>query len=117
MSNGYSFLGEPQGATYLLDIVDSHRQKEPTHILIPAPSSTSLQPEDLTYLKAKGVFSLPMPEVCKSLFSCYFHHVHPIMPVVDAHAFLNLYFHPGLERVCLLLLWSMFFVAANVSPS
>jgi hypothetical protein len=72
-------------------------------------------PEALAFLQAMGVFALPSVAVCEALFRSYFHHVHPILPVVDAEAVLSSYEEGGLKQVNLLLLWSMFSVAANVS--
>lgn len=73
-----------------------------------------LLPQDVAYLRFKGVFSVPSDSVCQALFTAYFYHVHPIMPVVDAAAVLTTYRNGGASAVNLLLLWSMFSVAANV---
>jgi hypothetical protein len=85
------------------------------HYLIPRSTVKALSPEDLRYLKAKGVFSLPEENICESLLRCFFHHVHPNTPVVDVKSVLGYYLDGGAKKVNLLLLWSMFSVAANVS--
>lgn len=74
-----------------------------------------LTPHDVAYLRSKGVFSVPSERICDSLLTAYFHHVHAILPVVDAAAVLTSYRNGGASAVNLLLLWSMFSVAANVS--
>lgn len=72
-----------------------------------------LQPLDVDYLRSKGVFSIPKEAICQKLLSAYFHHVHPILPVVDAAAVLMTFHTGGAAAINLLLLWSMFSVAIN----
>ncbi|TGJ82414.1 hypothetical protein E0Z10_g6353 [Xylaria hypoxylon] len=83
------YVGDQQGIGYILDIVD------------------------MAYLRSKGVFSVPSEPVCEALLKAYFYHVHPILPVVDAAAVLTSFRNGGASAVNLLLLWSMFSVAAN----
>ena len=73
-----------------------------------------LLPEDLAALRAKGCFSLPPEPLRTCLLRGYFHHVHPFLPIVEANGFILQYETGGARRVNLLLLWSMFFAAANV---
>ncbi|RFU24442.1 hypothetical protein B7463_g11893, partial [Scytalidium lignicola] len=80
-------------------------------------SSTSLPPEDREYLERKGVFSLPQHDTCAKLLQAYFHHVHLVMPVVDANIIINFSDPTKSCRCNLLLLWSMFFVAVNFIPA
>lgn len=72
-------------------------------------------PQDLEYLRAKGVFSLPPSEVCHALIQTYFAHVHPILPILDATTFLTRLTQRGYRSVNLLLLWSIIFMATSVS--
>jgi len=61
---------------------------------------------------------VPFPEnaLRQELLRCYFHYVHPFLPLVDVYSFFHKY-NQGVEHVSPLLLWSMFFAAANfVSP-
>lgn len=74
-----------------------------------------LTSQDVAYLRSKGVFSVPDDNVCQALLKAYFIHIHPILPVVDAAAVLTSFRNGGASAVNLLLLWSMFSVAANVS--
>lgn len=76
-----------------------------------------LLPQDVAYLRFKGVFSIPSEPVCHALLTAYFHHVHPILPVVDAAAVLTTFRNGGAVALNVLLLWSMFSVAANVSAN
>lgn len=72
-------------------------------------------PQDVAYVRSKGVFAVPSEPVCEALLKAYFHHIHPILPVVDAVAVLTTFRNGGASAINLLLLWSMFSVAASVS--
>jgi hypothetical protein len=85
------------------------------HFLIPRKTANLLPSDDLIYLKSKGCFSLPNQNVCASLLKSYFHHVHPMMPIIDMEKFLKSFVYDGVEGSSLLLLWSMFSVAGSVS--
>lgn len=74
-----------------------------------------MMPQDVAYVRSKGVFSIPSEPVCEALLMAYFHHIHPILPVVDAVAVLTTFRNGGASTINLLLLWSMFSVAASVS--
>lgn len=106
-------LGEAPGFKSILDAC-SPSQPAARHILIPE-AHISLSDEDREYLRYKGIFTLPQKSTCNELLRAYFHHVHPIMPVVDASVLLKLHQTGKASEWNLLLLWSMFFVAANVS--
>lgn len=71
--------------------------------------------EDRQYLRQKKVYHLPGQETCNSLVRAYFHHVHPIIPVIEADVLLNYHTAGRLHEYNLLLLWCVFFVATNVS--
>ena len=58
---------------------------------------------------------MPSNDLCDELICSYFRHVHPLLPVVDSQCFLEQYLKHGCQNVNLLLLWSMFLAAANVS--
>jgi hypothetical protein len=73
-----------------------------------------LQTHDYVYLEAKGVFDVPSTDVCDALVRDYFHHVHALLPVIDAGNFLSQYVSRGVSSMNLLLLWSVFLAAANV---
>lgn len=86
----------------------------PQHFPIPTHMPAPLAEEDRRYLGSKGVFTLPGKEACESLIRAYFRHVHPIMPVVEAHQLLNALQSGRLQDYNILLMWSVFFVAVNV---
>ncbi|KAI5458208.1 fungal-specific transcription factor domain-containing protein [Mariannaea sp. PMI_226] len=69
-----------------------------------------MPPEDVAYIRAKGVFSLPPLKFRDALMQSYFRHVHPFCPVLDASEFIPQY-EQG--RVSLLLLWSMYVAATS----
>ena len=109
-------VGDRQGYAYLLDVIDPDRSSGGSHYLIPR-AIKSRRPEDVAYLQSKGVFSLPAENICEALLQSYFHHVHPFSPVVDAKTVLVHYVKNGPKKNNLLLLWSMFSVASNVSDN
>jgi hypothetical protein len=109
-------LGDSPGFGGVFDICSSPRQPVQRHILLTSKTSTFLSPEDKEYLQYKGVFSLPQRETCNELLRAYFHHVHPLTPVVDATTLPHLYPTGDNQQHNLLLIWSIFFVAANVKP-
>lgn len=65
-------------------------------------------------MQYKGVFNIPRKETCDELMRAYFHHVHPIMPVIDATTLPHLYPNGDGHPYNLVLLWSISFAAANV---
>ncbi|KAL9470861.1 hypothetical protein ACSS6W_008802 [Trichoderma asperelloides] len=105
-------IGEAPGFTSILDACSPSQQPAARHILI-SEAPISLSDEDREYLRCKGVFTLPQKSTCDELLRAYFHHVHPIMPVVDASVLLKLHQTGKASEWNLLILWSMFFVAAN----
>ncbi|KAH8160564.1 hypothetical protein CIB48_g7671 [Xylaria polymorpha] len=107
------YVGGQQGIGYILDIV-GEPGGSPQHYGLPYMAAThDLMPQDVAYLRSKGVFSIPSEPVCQALLIAYFHHIHPILPVVDAAAVLTAFRNGGASSVKLPLLWSMFSVAAN----
>jgi hypothetical protein len=75
------------------------------------PSTRSLPPEDIEYLRIKGAFALPPRHIRDALVQCYFHHVHPFAPILDPFQFIVDY---ESKRASLLLLWSVFVASASV---
>jgi hypothetical protein len=100
---------------FLSDICHPDGSQGESHYLVPRASKKSKKLEDLAYLRIKGAFSAPSKELCDELICSYFRHVHPLLPIVDSHGFLEQYVEHGYQNVNLLLLWSMFLAAANVS--
>ncbi|CAJ2509285.1 Uu.00g143110.m01.CDS01 [Anthostomella pinea] len=107
------YIGDQQGIGYILDIVGEPGGISQHYGLPYMVATHDLAPQDVAYLRAKGVFSVPSEPVCQALLTAYFYHVHPILPVVDAAGVLTSFRNGGASAVNLLLLWSMFSVAAN----
>jgi len=109
------FIGDQQGFGSMLEVLNPAAGHKSQHYTIPRSKENSLDSDDLTYLKSKGCFALPSQEVCDQLIKTYFHHVHPLLPILDAKAVLEPYTTVGIQNVDLLLLWSMFSISASVS--
>ncbi|KAH6985272.1 C6 transcription factor [Ilyonectria destructans] len=107
------YVGDQQGIGYILDIVGEPSVISQHYGLPYVVGTHDSTPQDVAYLRSKGVFSVPSEPVCQALLTAYFHHIHPILPVVDAAALLTTFRNGGASAVNLLLLWSMFSVAAN----
>ena len=100
----------------MLELCSDGQQPVRRHVLLPSHPS-SLPEEDVEYLKRKGAFSVPQSDACKSLLRAYFHHIHPLLPVVDAASIMPLLADGQATRFNLLLLWSVFFSAMTVGIS
>ncbi|KAK5700337.1 hypothetical protein LTR17_023012 [Elasticomyces elasticus] len=110
------YTGDKSSALgFLGDICQPNSTQRGSHYLVPRTSKKTKGSEDLSYLRSKGAFSLPSKELPDELICLYFRHVHPLVPIVDAQSFLHQYLEHGTQDVNLLLLWSMFFAAANNS--
>ncbi|KFZ04751.1 hypothetical protein V501_09014 [Pseudogymnoascus sp. VKM F-4519 (FW-2642)] len=104
------YPGDQRGPAFVINICEPRRSLKANHFLVPMPSIKSLLPEDINYLSAKGAFTLPPHHIREAFIRCYFHHVHPFSPILDANEFL-LDYEKG--RMSLLLLWSMFIAATS----
>lgn len=82
------------------------------HTFLLVSNNTAIDPEDFTYLRQKGCFSLPSREMQDMLIRTYFHYIHPFAPIINVPDLLYQYIT---GRPSFLLLWSMFAVAGNVS--
>ena len=100
----------------MLELCSDGQQPVRRHVLLPSHQS-SLPEEDVEYLKRKGAFSVPQSETCKMLLRSYFHHIHPLLPVVDATSIMPLLADGQATRFNLLLLWSVFFSAMTFVPA
>ncbi|KAE9362543.1 hypothetical protein N431DRAFT_391777 [Stipitochalara longipes BDJ] len=112
------YIGDQQGPANLIFSLCNGASLTGTHFLVPRLATRRQKPEDLAYLQLKGCFSLPAQSVCNELVHCYFSHVHPFLPILNAHQFLEEFANLGCQNLSVLLIWSMFFAAANfVEPS
>lgn len=108
--------GEASGFSAVLELCSNEQQPVRRHVLLPS-HPFPIPAEDVQYLQRKGAFCVPQSETCKSLLRAYFHHIHPLMPVVDAASAVPMLVDGRAARFNLLLLWSLFFSATTVSYS
>ncbi|RSL51447.1 hypothetical protein CEP54_011413 [Fusarium duplospermum] len=104
------YPGDKRGPAFIIDICKPQRLSNSNHAFVAMPSMESLRPEEIQYLRFKGCFSLPSRVLREALVKAYFYHAHPFEPVLDPEDFLNKY---SKGHLSLLLLWSMFVVAAS----
>lgn len=109
------YTGDSPGFGAVFDICSPPDQPTPRHILLTSKTSVSLSPEDKAYLCYKGVFNMPQKETCDELLRAYFHHVHPIMPVIDVTTLPHLYPSGDGQPYNLILLWSIFLLPQIIS--
>lgn len=107
--------GDERGFSFGLELCSSSRSPTSRHALLPVYERRPLPSDDLEYLEKKGAFKLPSSAACRSLIRTYFQFVHPFVPVVDICDFFQHYRDDEPAKTSLLLLWSMFFAASNVS--
>ncbi|KAH8883346.1 hypothetical protein GQ53DRAFT_847002 [Thozetella sp. PMI_491] len=103
------FAGDSQGMELFLDICYPSRPFPRNFYIIQRqrqyfPSAAAAHP-----LRTR---SLPESSVCRELLRCYFHNIHPFLPVVHAGEFLTA-FDKQPESISPLLLWSVFFAGAT----
>jgi hypothetical protein len=82
---------------------------------LPEEKQVALTDDDKAFLRSKGVYSFLSDVTMECLVRAYFHHVHPIMPVLEADTLLEHYRTKRMHDYNLILLWSMCSIACNVS--
>lgn len=87
----------------------------PKHLLLPEAKQIALTEDDKAFLRSKGVYSFLSDTTMDCMIRAYFHHVHPIMPVLEADTLLGHYRSKRMHEYNLILLWSMCSIACNVS--
>ena len=105
------FAGESEGLDFLLDLCAPERPIKGIHYAV--PTSNYLAKRSFQR-PARPLPELPSSPAQQQLIRCFFHHVWPMLPIVDSYEFLQAYLR-DVTTVSPLLLWSMFFTAANVS--
>ena len=78
-------------------------QSQPAHML----------PEDLEYLRAKGVFNLPEKIHLNALVSVFLDHVYPLYPIVHRQEFIQQYQN---DHLSLILIYAVSFIAVTFAP-
>lgn len=87
----------------------------PRHLLLPEAKQIALTEAEKAFLRSKGVYSFLSDTTMDCMIRAYFHHVHPIMPVLEADTLLGHYRSKRMHEYNLILLWSMCSIACNVS--
>ncbi|KAL2839861.1 fungal-specific transcription factor domain-containing protein [Aspergillus pseudodeflectus] len=77
------------------------------------PPTAQMQPEDLEYLRAKGVFTLPEKPHLDALISLFLDHVYPLYPIVNRDEFIQQYRN---SRLSLILTHAVSFIAVTFAP-
>jgi hypothetical protein len=81
---------------------------------------SSLHPDDVNYLESQGCFKVPESNSLDELLRVFFRYAHPILPVVNEAEFWSAYDSTNTDgktnRVPVVLIVAMLFVACNVSP-
>ncbi len=90
--------------------------------LLPAfiqPLPGKMAPEDIVYLHSKGAFTLPDLTLQRALLHAYVEFVHPYMPILELHPFLEkIHARDGKKgTVSLLLYHAVMFTAASFVPA
>ncbi|OAP54960.1 hypothetical protein AYL99_10660 [Fonsecaea erecta] len=109
------YFGDAQnGSHFTFELCLSNFSSCPKIYFIPHNSTPRvLAPEDLEYLERKGALSLPADHICDQLLRSYFQHVQPLTPILDTRSFLDQYVSGNPQRPGVLLMYSIFFAAAN----
>lgn len=109
-----SLIGDFRTAQFLngLDEPDIQLLGQLPPFIKPLPSK--LAPEDVRYLHAKGALTLPGLPLQNALLRVYVEYVHPFMPLMELHEFLNVINNrDGLTgQVSLFLYQAVMFVAS-----
>lgn len=80
-------MGDIRTAQFLNTLEEPDLLAELPAFIKPLPSR--IGPEDVKYLYAKGVLTLPPPELQNALIRAFIEFVYPFMPLLERAAFLN----------------------------
>lgn len=95
---------------------DGDAQKRLECPFIDSQFLSSLPPEDVEYLTAKGSRTLPAESAIDEFFRQYFKHIHPIVPVVDEANFWRIYQGgSGGAKLSLFVFQAILFASCTVS--
>ena len=104
-----TFTGESEGLEFVFDVCAPSRTVRGPHYAVKREYHKRLFSR---YELSQEQVLWPEPAVRDELVRLFFHYVHPFLPVVDPHDFLHKY-GQGVNSISRLLLWSIFFAAAN----
>lgn len=106
------WAGEQPGVTSLIDV----QEPLPRHIMLRPNPPNLLSQADHEYLQHKGALSPFLGYSHQELLRAYFHHVHPMLPVLHLAKLQDMGTPDSIAPQGMLLYWSMAVVAVNVSP-
>ncbi|RAK81232.1 uncharacterized protein BO72DRAFT_338854, partial [Aspergillus fijiensis CBS 313.89] len=119
-----TYLGESFPLTIVLSGLKDGRQPRLHHLGPPFPTTqgdspapsapTHMLPEDLEYLRAKGVFNRPGKAHLNALMSVFLDHVYPLYPIVNRQELIYQYKN---DQLSLLLMYAISFMAVTFAPS
>ena len=117
-AHGRSHDGIPRQPWGFGDVHFMNSVEEPEHMaLLPAfvrPLPRKIDDDDVKYLGAKGALAIPNISLQNALLQAYVEYVHPYMPLMDAHEFLNIvHRHDGLNGQTSLLLYQAVMFSAT----
>lgn len=107
-------IGDEEGLEFVFETCFPDRTVKSNHYIIPRPPPQAEFAHD-SGLRDPVLTSFPAKVVLQELFRCYFQHVHPFLPIVDANDFLSDSNSP--RKRSPLLKWSMLFAATSVSQN
>lgn len=108
------YAGDEEGLEFVFETCFPDRTVKSNHYIIPRPPPQAEFAHD-SGLRDPVLTSFPAKVVLQELFRCYFQHVHPFLPIVDANDFLSDSNSP--RKRSPLLKWSMLFAATSFISS
>ncbi|KAL6886169.1 fungal-specific transcription factor domain-containing protein [Trichoderma longibrachiatum] len=111
------YIGEQTGGPTSTMHICTTDHVIPKHLLMPAAKQTVLTEDEKAFLRSKGVYSFLSEASSDILIRAYFHHVHPIMPILEADRLLEYHRSKRLNEYNLILLWGLYTIASNYMPA
>ncbi|TFB00397.1 hypothetical protein CCMA1212_007635 [Trichoderma ghanense] len=111
------YIGEQTGGPTSTMHICTTDHVIPKHLLMPAAKQTILTEDEKAFLRSKGVYSFLSEASSDSLILAYFHHVHPMMPILEADKLLEYHRSKRLNEYNLILLWGLYTIASNYMPA
>jgi hypothetical protein len=102
--------GEQPGVTSLIDV----QQPFQRHIMLKPNPPSALSQAEREFLQRKGALKPLLVYSHRALLRAYFHHVHPMLPILHLTKLQDLESPDLISPQGMLLFWSMAVVAVNV---
>lgn len=107
-------IGDEHGLRFLLDICKPDRPVKGLHHPVPVTTPRSRMDGESVSPGLSIATPFLSKETSSELIRCFFHYVHPVLPILDAATFLHAYEFEWQRTIPDLLLWSVYFVGASV---